>query len=100
MVTKDQCIQAGEKGGQFHFGVCGRKVGPLGGIKLRIQVCRVNGKCQTWKRDPFRFRLPVKYGLYGYGEITDKNCENFHLDTECPLIKFEKQMEIPFRKLL
>jgi hypothetical protein len=31
---------------------------------------RRNGKVQTWKRDPNRFRLPVKYGLKDYDEIT------------------------------
>ena len=24
---------------------------------------RVNGKMRTWKRDPGRFQLPMKYGL-------------------------------------
>ena len=34
--------------------------------------CRRNGKTKTWKRNPERFRIPVKYGLYGY----------FYLDSE------------------
>ena len=25
--------------------------------------CRQNGKIQTWKRNPARFRIPVKFGL-------------------------------------
>lgn len=25
--------------------------------------CRANGRMKTWKRDPARFRLPVKHGL-------------------------------------
>jgi hypothetical protein len=25
--------------------------------------CRANGRCKVWKREPARFRLPVKYGL-------------------------------------
>ena len=25
--------------------------------------CRVNGRIKTWKRDPERWRLPVKHGL-------------------------------------
>ena len=29
--------------------------------------CKVNGKVRTWKRDPYRVEVPVKYGLYEYG---------------------------------
>ncbi len=32
---------------------------------------RVNGRLQTWKRDPNRFRLPIKHGLYAYSAITE-----------------------------
>ena len=32
---------------------------------------RRNGKTQRWKRDPNRFRVPVKFGLYAYDQITD-----------------------------
>lgn len=30
---------------------------------------RVNGQCQTWKRDPTRWRLPMKHGLRGTFQI-------------------------------
>lgn len=33
-----------------------------------MQVRR-NGKTQTWKTRPGLFRIPVKYGLYEYGQI-------------------------------
>ena len=36
----------------------------------RFPRVHVNGKPQTWKRDPGRVRVPYKYGLYEYGEIT------------------------------
>jgi hypothetical protein len=29
-----------------------------------IRNCRVTGALKTWKRDPKRYRLPVKYGMY------------------------------------
>lgn len=45
----------------------------------RIVRVRVSGQCQTWKRDQNRFRLPVKYGLYESGEITQDNGERFFL---------------------
>ena len=32
---------------------------------------RRNGKTQTWKRDANRVRIPYKYGMYGYGVITE-----------------------------
>ncbi len=32
---------------------------------------RRNGATQTWKRDPSRFRIPVKFGLKGYEAITE-----------------------------
>lgn len=33
---------------------------------------RCNGRTQTWKRDLFRYRIPVKAGLRACGEITNK----------------------------
>lgn len=30
----------------------------------------VNGRVQTWKRDENRIRIPIKHGLYRYGQIT------------------------------
>ena len=32
--------------------------------------CKVNGQVQTWKRDPGRVEVPIKYGLYEYGRFT------------------------------
>jgi hypothetical protein len=34
---------------------------------------RVNGKVQTWKKNPNRVNVPVKHGLYSYGYITESN---------------------------
>lgn len=28
---------------------------------------KVNGKVKTWKRDPNRVEVPIKYGMYEYG---------------------------------
>lgn len=33
---------------------------------------RCNGRTQTWKRDLFRYRIPVKAGLKACGEITNE----------------------------
>jgi hypothetical protein len=40
---------------------------------------RRNGKTQTWKREPNRFRIPIKYGLKGYGEITQDSLQSDEL---------------------
>lgn len=38
---------------------------------------RASGKMQTWKRDPDRFRVPWKHGLYDNGEFTQRNSHEF-----------------------
>ena len=53
-------------------------------------VCRQwrrNGQTQTWKRSPERFRVPVKFGLYRYAQITDSITDSVHLpgSAECKL---------------
>jgi hypothetical protein len=45
----------------------------------KVKTLRRNGKTQTWKRSPERFRIPVKYGLYEYGNITEENAHLFFL---------------------
>ena len=45
-------------------------------------LCRTwrrNGQTKTWKRDTNRFRVPVKYGLYRYGAVTDDNAYLVHV---------------------
>ena len=37
---------------------------------------RVNGKVQTWKRDPSRIRVPLKHGLYQYGYLYETDFTN------------------------
>jgi hypothetical protein len=46
------------------------KVGPRGGLTYpRTELWRRNGATQTWKTRPGEFRVPVKYGLRGYGQL-------------------------------
>lgn len=33
---------------------------------------RANGATKLWKRDAFRYRIPVKAGMYVYSEITNE----------------------------
>jgi hypothetical protein len=44
---------------------------------------RVNGKIKTWKRNPERFKIPVKHGLWIYSYITENNIQSFHLPEDC-----------------
>jgi len=44
---------------------------------------RRNGATQTWKRSPERFRTPVKFGLYGYGQLTELNAADFAVLASC-----------------
>lgn len=81
MVTKEEAMTCNE----FHYGECTRKVGPRGGVKERIVSCRRSGRTQTWVRDPERFRVPVKYGLYESGEVTNTNARDWHTADACPL---------------
>ncbi|MFA5136942.1 MAG: hypothetical protein WC489_06175 [Patescibacteria group bacterium] len=51
------------------------------------QRWRVNGKVQTWKTRPQEVRVPLKYGLYTYGELTDLNLDSVSLDEPAPVAK-------------
>ena len=35
-----------------------------------LRQAKVNGKVRRWKRNPDRFELPLKYGLYEYATFT------------------------------
>jgi len=70
MITKLQAIE----GRDFHY-------------KRSATACekwRRNGATQTWKTRPNDFRVPVKYGLYGYGQIRETDVGDVHLESECP----------------
>ncbi len=92
MITKEQAEQLGNGTlrDEIHCEVrrnCKREVGPRGGEHIQIVRVRPSGRCQTWKRDVNRFRLPVKYGLYESGEITQDNNGSFHLVNDCHATK-------------
>jgi hypothetical protein len=42
----------------------------------RIRARR-NGKTKTWINTPYKFRIPVKYGLQHYFYITNENCNDW-----------------------
>lgn len=47
-----------------------------------IRHARRNGATKTWKRDPDRFSLPVKYGLYECFRVDEGNCHQFFASRE------------------
>lgn len=69
MITKLQAMTASE----FH------EDHPAGG---KVTRWRRNGRTQTWVTRPRQFRVPVKHGLYGYGQI--RNGDAGHAITSCP----------------
>ena len=44
---------------------------------------RVNGQVQTWKRSPERVRVPLKHGLYDYGQLTENELQLVHREQDC-----------------
>jgi len=45
---------------------------------------RKNGVVKQWVRNPNRFRVPVKYGLFSYDYVTNETT-TVHIPTnECP----------------
>jgi hypothetical protein len=66
MIKQDAVNATNHWGREFHH----RTLRNSDGTPCR---CRANGKCITWKTRPEEFRLPVKYGLSGYGYITERN---------------------------
>lgn len=58
MISKELAIYLGERGGTLqHVSMM------TSGRKPRRLEARINGKCKTWKREPDRWRLPMKHGL-------------------------------------
>ena len=82
MITLDQAKTVHE----FHAeGGCTKTVGPRGGVTIRQEIWRRNGRTQLWKTRPDEFRVPVKYGLYNYSSATTGNAEAWHTREDCPL---------------
>jgi hypothetical protein len=85
MVTKDQALTERD----FHYGNCSQPVGPRGGVRLYQEKWRRNGGTKTWKTRPEEFRVPIKYGLYGYSYLDQGNAAAFHISADCPLIHLD-----------
>lgn len=81
MITLERALHSRE----FHFGECYRVGGARDGVKGRCVRWRRIGKTQTWKLEPGRWEIPVKYGMYEYGRIRSAEAERYHAAEDCPL---------------
>jgi hypothetical protein len=54
------------------------------------QRWRTNGGARFWKRDPQRFRMPLKHGMYDYGELVPSNCHMFRTMEAWALNDYER----------
>lgn len=81
MITFEQAMTAD----RFHYGTCSKTVGPRGGETVRIEQWRRNGSTKTWNTRPGEFRVPIKYGMRGYGYIDQYSADRFHVESDCPL---------------
>ena len=46
------------------------------------QRWRVNGKPKTWKRNPEKVQVPLKYGLWSYAYLTERDLDLVSLNED------------------
>ena len=46
------------------------------------QRWRINGKTKVWKTRPDDFEVPLKYGMYDHGYLSQNNASVYHLTEE------------------
>lgn len=70
----------------WHEGTCTVSYGATGKARptLAQRRWRRNGATRTWKRDPERFEVPIKHGMYQYATIDAHNASYFHDEATCP----------------
>lgn len=87
MLTLEQA-KGLSKGDFVHYTgrqICSRTVGPRGGETTKIVQCKVTS-VQTWKREPNRVCVSVKYGMYDYAKIQEWDLAEWHLADHCPVL--------------
>lgn len=82
--------------GEYHEnGSCYLLAGPRGGLKFHMTIWRRNGQTKRWKRQPERFKIPIKTGFRGpYGYLTDMNLDEFHTRRDCLVLQQLQQNEL------
>jgi hypothetical protein len=51
---------------------------------------RVVGKVKTWKRNPDRIKVPLKHGLYNYGELTNGTFEGNQYTLDLSMVSLKE----------
>jgi hypothetical protein len=74
MLTKEQAVT-------LPVGAVLFNTSKIGKDKRPVRV-RVNGRCQTWKKVPDRWSLPVKYGLHNCFYVTPDSAEHWTVDEQ------------------
>ena len=85
MITREQALTQPADIHYVGFGECKVDIGPRGRVTEHVAHYRSGGRCQTWKTRPAEFRLPVKFGLRTWAEVTHSNAAEWHVASECPL---------------
>jgi hypothetical protein len=59
----------------------------------KVYRWRRNGVTQVWKTRPAEFRVPVKYGIHSYGQLTQIEAHRYHTEDDCPDKKAEEPQQ-------
>jgi hypothetical protein len=85
MITKEQALEL-KHNEYIHYNGCTRRVGPQGGVTIKIERYRVASNTKTWVTRPDDFSFTVKYGMRPRTYTVDNiNSNMFHIESECPL---------------
>ena len=84
MITK---LQA-ESNNYFHYhnpniSIAGMSEEKIQQSRMKCHKWRRNGKTKLWKTRLLEFKVPIKYGLYSYGYLTQENADKFFLPEDC-----------------
>lgn len=84
MITK---LQA-ESNNYFHYydpniSIAGMSKDNIKQSRMKCHTWRRNGKTKTQKTRPNEFKVPIKFGMYSYGYLTNENADKFFLPDEC-----------------
>lgn len=80
MITLMQAKQLRHRD-EVHHGVCRYYTSKRLSKSYFIERWRVNGAMKVWGNGSWC--IPIKYGLWGFGYLTDRNASSFHLACEC-----------------
>jgi hypothetical protein len=85
LIGQSVTVETANRFGQYHYaGRCTVNLGARLGIYSQVERWRGSGQVQTWKRDPGRFSLPIKFGMDQSSRLDNTNGHLFHCADDCP----------------